>query len=194
MASEPRLVILPPQSEHRIMRIRARQAGLREGLFWTGVGCVAFEIATFIAWLVGTVNSDPIVNPAPGWVHSCKWIELTVAVLTAIVIVGNELYYRRLKKEKHRLSQQRKPCVITNPEFQRLADKLEATCDTALAESSGYWDDILLILQLRYHGYTQLLEAQSEVPVEDSFTKTLEEVEAVRVRHVQRRQTTALAN
>lgn len=194
MASEPRLVILPPQSEHRIMKIRARQAGLREGLFWTGVSCVAFEIATFIAWLVGTVNSDPIMNPAPGWVHSCKWIELAAAVLAAFLIGGIGLFTRRLTKEKQRLSQQREPCVLTNAELQQLAEKLEAACDTALIESSGFWDDILLILRLRYQGYTQLLEAQSDIHVEDSFTKTLEEVEAVRVRHVQRRQTTALAD
>jgi len=60
-------------------------------------------------------------------------------------------------------------------------------------ESDGLWQNTLLILQLRYQGYTQLLEAQSEVRTTDSFTRTLEEVEAIRVRLVQWRQTQTLA-
>lgn len=194
MESEPRMVNLPPKAELRIMKIRVRQAGIREGLLMAGVGFLAVELVAFIAWLVATVNSDPILNNAPEWTHWCKWVELAVAVLAVLVMAGAGLRYWGLETEKQRLSQQREPFVLTKSDLQQLAARLEAACDTALTEASGFWDDILLILQLRYQGYTQLIEAQADVQVEDSFTKTLDDVEAVRVRLVQLRQTTALAN
>lgn len=193
MASEPRLVILQPKRELRIMRIRARQEIVKDVQLLACLGCVVVELVVIIAWLAGTYNSNPIFNPAPGWVHWCKWIELAASILAALVISGAAIHRRQLTAEKHRLSQQREQCVLTDAELQQLAAQLEAACDTALTESNGLWDDTLLILQLRYQGYTQLLEAQSGVHTTDSFKLTLEEVEAIRVRLVQQRQTKALA-
>lgn len=193
MASEPRLVILQPKSELRIMKIRERQETVKLVQLLACVGLVVVELVVFIAWLVGIYDSNPVFNPAPGWVHWCKWIELAAAILAALVIGWATLHRQRLTAEKQHLSQQREPSVLTNTELQQLAAQLEAACDAALVESDGLWQDTLLILQLRYQGYTQLLEAQSEVRTTDSFTRTLEEVEAIRVRLVQWRQTQTLA-
>lgn len=187
------MVILPPKKELRVRKIRVLQSKLRDWQLISLIGGVAIDVIIFVTWVVAVANSDPYFNPAPRWAPWCKWIALGVTI-SVLLGIGSIAYKRwRLRREQRRLSQQRETFVITDQELQQLAAQLEAACDAAFKESTWSWADDLLILQLRYQGYTQLQEAQSGVPTEDSFTRTLEDIESIRVRLVQRRQTAALA-